>query len=107
MSYLVRQLKKKRNTICDFCKECKVKLKINPNDSCKPMYDFHNRKKNKRKELNDSYIAKSNKNDRYRYYILSVGVGLFNKLPYPQDERTLLVLQTNVLVILFYHSCIE
>lgn len=55
-SYAVQ---KPKTDVCDFCVESKNKLKVDPNDACKPLFELHKRKASKRKEIRDGYIAKS------------------------------------------------
>lgn len=44
-------LQKPRTDVCDFCAKCKIKLKINPNDACKEIFDKHT-------ELIGQYVKK-------------------------------------------------
>uniref|UniRef100_A0A8D9DSW7 Uncharacterized protein n=1 Tax=Cacopsylla melanoneura TaxID=428564 RepID=A0A8D9DSW7_9HEMI len=53
---VMRDQRTPRTDVCDFCTECKIKLKMNPNDNCKSLFELHLRRFQKYKELIKSEI---------------------------------------------------
>lgn len=56
--YLFRSPK---TDVCDFCTKCEVKLKVNPDDTCKAAYLDHLKKVQEYKNLKKMYIPDSKK----------------------------------------------
>ncbi|XP_026677517.1 uncharacterized protein LOC113466379 [Diaphorina citri] len=48
-----------RTDVCDFCTECKIKLKMDPNDSCKTLFELHLRRFQKYKEMKAQILSPS------------------------------------------------
>lgn len=60
-----------KTDICDFCAKCSAKLAINPNDSCKTVYESHLKKVKEYNELRKKYIFEKNdknKSDKEKVY---------------------------------------
>lgn len=52
-----------RTDVCDFCSQCIVKLKSNPNDECKTSYNLHQRKYKSFKNLKDELLQQCKSDD--------------------------------------------
>lgn len=54
-------IRKPRTDVCDFCTQCKILLKANPNDPCLNKYNFHVMKSNRYKDIKNSYLLQAKK----------------------------------------------
>lgn len=65
--YSIRQL---RTDVCDFCAECKVKLKINPNDPCAELYRRHKADSEQHLTIRTEFVTKIAKEESKNTIVL-------------------------------------
>lgn len=74
-----------RTDMCDYCSECCVKLKSNPNDECKMKYEVHCRRYRAFKNIKNDLISRSKENDSK---ILVLEFDYAQNLPLPKTNET-------------------